>query len=277
MARPGRAKPERRRGGAWTLLLAVVAVGLYVAGVVFWDAAPGSRLSLGFGWAAAALLVAVSALSWRKRAMSFASRRGLGRSHLWLALHMHGGALFLLLMLLHSGFGWPDGWVTLGLWLLSVWTVAGGLIGRGLQRWLPRLMTSGLSTEVLYERIPELVDDLRERAGRVAASGSTEILDLFERHLQADMGAPRRRWIYFFDITGGIRERLRPLRYMHGKLPEEDQGRLDELEELYRAKLELDAHFTLQRALRGWLWLHVPTSLLLLVLLALHLWGVLRY
>ena len=55
------------------------------------------------------------------------------------------------------------------------------------------------------------------------------------------------------------------------------QNRLGELQQLYRAKLELDAHYTLQHVLRGWLVLHVPVSLVLLVLVGLHVFTVLYY
>ncbi len=181
------------------------------------------------------------------------------------------------MVVVHSDFGVPHGWVTSWLWGLSIWTVVGGLVGRGLQRWIPGLITAGLSNEVLYERIPELVADLAKRAAEISAASGPEIGDLYERSIASQLEAPKRRWRYFLDITGGTRERLRPVRYLRDKLSGEEAARLDALEDLYRAKLEIDAHYTLQQALRTWLWLHLPTSLLLWVFLALHLWGVLRY
>ena len=270
-------KARGRRGLGLSVAIAIALVGLYAAGAWKWGTASGSGLSLAFGWAAAALLLAVSALGLRKRALGLASRLGAGRSRLWLAVHLYGGSIFLLLVFLHSDFGWPHGWVTTWLWGLSLWTVATGLVGRGLQLWIPRLLTSGLSNEVLYERIPELVANLGARAKKLAEGGGPEISDLYERKIAAEFAAPVRSWRYFFDITGGARERLRPLRYLRRKLGDDEGRQLDELESLYRAKLEIDAHFTLQQTLRTWLWLHLPTSLLLWVFLGLHLWGVLRY
>jgi hypothetical protein len=60
-------------------------------------------------------------------------------------------------------------------------------------------------------------------------------------------------------------------------LPTEEREKLDELERLYRAKLEIDAHFTLQRPLRWWLYAHLPPAIVLLALLLLHLYTVLFY
>lgn len=281
-SRPARSSAQAARGGARGRLALSVGIAaalgaLYVAGDRLWGTGGGETLRLAFGWAAVAMLFAVSALGVRKRALALASRLGAGSSNFWLAVHLYGGSLFLFLVLLHSDFGWPRGWVTQWLWGLSFWTVATGLLGRALQRWIPPLLTSGLSNEVLFERIPELVADLDARAKRLAEAAGTEIRDLFEREIASELAAPARRWRYFVDITGGARERLRPLRYLRAKLSDEEASKLDELESLYRAKLEIDAHFTLQQALRTWLWLHLPTSLLLWVFLALHLWGVLRY
>lgn len=274
----GQKPPASKRTGLWlAVALSIALIAIYVAGRLVWNTGSGSELSLAFGWAAVVLLFAVSALGVRKRALSLASRLRAGRSSLWLSVHLYGGSIFLLLVFLHSDLGLPHGWATAWLWGLSLWTVAGGLVGRGLQLWIPRLITSGLSNEVLYERIPDLVADLAKRASDLSAASGPEIRDLYVRTIASELEAPRRNWHYFFDITGGIRERLRPVRYLRDKLSNEEAGRLDQLESLYRAKLEIDAHFTLQQALRSWLWLHLPTSLLLWVFLGLHLWGVVRY
>ena len=56
-----------------------------------------------------------------------------------------------------------------------------------------------------------------------------------------------------------------------------DVMKTDELEALVRTKLDLDTHYTLQQVLRGWLWLHVPTSALLLVLVAVHVVAMLYF
>ena len=50
-----------------------------------------------------------------------------------------------------------------------------------------------------------------------------------------------------------------------------------ERKRLFRAKLEIDAHYTLQQPLRWWLYTHLPVSFVVLALLALHLYTVLFY
>jgi hypothetical protein len=218
-------------------------------------------------------MLAVGALGARRRTMS----RGLGRAQDWAQFHVYGGALFLLLVLMHGGFRWPRATLTWWLFALSLWVTLTGLAGVGLRKWLPRVLASGLSTEVLYERIPELAGELRERAAKLAAGCSAPVRDFHRKRLAADLAAPRVRFIYFVDITGGIEGRLRELAFLRGLLDDDERRRLDELAGLYRAKLELDAHLTLQRPLRWWLYAHVPASLVLILLVAVHVVTVLMY
>ena len=131
--------------------------------------------------------------------------------------------------------------------------------------------------EAHYDRIPELVAEVGERARRLAAESAEPIQRLYTGGVEAALAAPRRRLIYLSDVTGGIQARLQPFHHLRGLLGREDRERLDRLEGLYRTKLELDGHYTLQHLLRVWLWAHLPASLLLLALFALHLFSVLYW
>ena len=252
-------------------------VALFALDLAFFDVHPASLLGLSYGIAATVFMVGAALYGIRRRTMRFASRRGLGRSRAWLAFHLYGGGLFLLLVLMHSGFRLPVGALNWGLWILSLWTVASGLGGLALQRWIPRVLASGLSIEVNYDRIGELTDEIRQRAQKLAESCDDSIRSLFKKKVSPALAAPERNLIFFLDPTGGIQARLKPFRYLEGRLPASEKEKLAELERLYRAKLEIDAHYTLQRALRGWLYAHAPISLLLLALVALHIFTVLYY
>lgn len=259
------------------IVLVVVCLGLFGANLALWDVHPGSWLGMSYGIAATVFMVGAALFGARRRTMSFASRRGLGKSRSWLYFHVYGGLLFLLLVLMHSGFQLPVGALNWWIWILSVWTVASGLVGLGLQKWIPRVLASGLSVEINYDRIPELASEIRERAQSLAATCDDSVRALFTKKIEPALTAPRRALIYFFDPTGGIQARLKPFRYLEGRLPPEERAKLEELESLYRAKLEIDAHYTLQRALRGWLYFHAPLSLVLVALVALHIFTVLYY
>ena len=275
-------KAKRRVSEAnlwWWGFFAVAAACVVLFGVnlALWDVHPSTPLGMSYGIAAAVFLVGAAIYGLRRRSMRFASRLGLGRSRAWLYFHLYGGGLFLLLVLMHSGLRLPVGALNWWLWLLSLWTAASGLGGLMLQRWIPRVLASGLSVEVNYDRIDELTADVRERAERLAADCDDSVRALYEKTVAPALRAPERGLIFFLDPTGGIQARLAPFRYLEGRLPAEEKEKLERLERLFRVKLEIDAHYTLQRALRGWLYFHAPASLLLLALVVVHVATVLYY
>lgn len=260
-----------------TLAAVVVCLAVFVLNALLGDIRSGNVWGLSYGAAATVLLLVAGVYGARRRVMRLAARRRLGRASVWLPVHTFTGTLFLLLVLMHSGFRLPEGWVTWGLWLLSFWTVLSGFFGLALQRWIPRRLTSGLSIEVHFDRIPELVDESRSRAEKLAAESSEAVRGFYERRLAEAFHEPRWRWLYFLDVTGGGRTRLRELDFLAPRLADAERERLARLRELFVAKSEIDAHYTLQRTLRAWLYLHVPTTIVLIALLAVHLFTVAYY
>lgn len=278
--RPGVRSVARQSARRWFwgfVVATSLCLATYGANSLFAEVSPGSVWGLAYGTAAALLMVAAALYGMRRRALSLASKYRLGSARNWLYLHLYGGALFLLLMLMHSAFRIPSGAVNWWLWLLSGWTVASGLFGLALQQWIPRTLGSGLGLEVVYERVGELVGELRDKAEALAATSAEPVQALYARRVAPELAAPKRRWIYFLDITGGKQGQLKEFDYLRRFLSSEEKEKLGELARLYKAKLDLDAHYTLQTALRGWLWAHVPTSMVVLILLILHLGAVFYY
>jgi hypothetical protein len=233
----------------------------------------GSPSGIAYGVAGTLLMLAATLLGVRRRTM----RWSFGRTQDWVQLHVYGGTMFLPLVLLHTGFHWPRETLTTWLLGLSIWVATSGVLGVVLRKWIPRLLSSGLSIEVLYERIPELSLELAERAREVAKAASPAVRDTYRRHVAPLLGVPRFRPIFFLDITGGIARRVRVFELLRSRLSADELARLDRLEGLVRSQLELDAHWTLQRPLRLWLLAHVPVSLVLIALVGAHIFSVLYY
>ena len=278
--KPGIVEKRRSEARLWHrafLIGLAVCVVAYLLNILLSDVESRNAWGLSYGIAATLFLVGVILLGWRRRAMGVASRLRLGRSRTWLYLHIYGGILFLVLAMMHSGLHLPTGSLTWTIWLLSVWTTASGLLGLLLQKWIPRALTSGLSIEVNYDRIPELIDQIRERAERIAASCGDSARRLYGRQIAPSLVGPHRSLMYVVDITGGIQSRLKELRFLRKLQSGDERKKLDELEQLYRTKLEIDAHYTLQWLLRWWLYFHVPTSLLLLACVVVHIFVVTYY
>jgi hypothetical protein len=261
---------------------------LFVAAVILCSAAfllnaavadlrPSNIWGLTYGTLAAVLMAGMALLSARRRMTKFALKAGFGNAQAWLQFHLYGGALCLLLTLMHTGFRQPHGVLTWWLWFLSIGVTVSGLFGVILQKWIPRLLTSGLAIEVVYERIPELINEISEKVNTLIETCAEPVKDFYQKKLVMALATPRPRLIYCIDITGGIQSRLKQFDYLRGFLPSEEKEKLSRLETFYKTKLEIDAHYTLQRIMRLWLYTHVPASLVLLVLLAIHLFAVLYY
>lgn len=267
------------RSAAARLFIAAVIVCsvVFLLNVAFADVRPSNIWGLTYGALAAILMIGTALLGVRRRMTKFALKAGLGSAQAWLQFHLYGGTLCLLLIFMHIGFRQPHGILTWWLWFLSIFVTSTGLLGVILQKWIPRLLTSGLAIEVVYERIPELIAEISEKVNTLAETCTEPVRDFYQKNLAMALVTPRPRLIYCIDITGGIQARLKQFDFLRGFLSTAEKEKLNSLEAFYKTKLEIDAHYTLQRLMRLWLYTHVPASLVLLILLGLHLFAVLYY
>jgi hypothetical protein len=258
----------------WFWVAVAASLAAFGANLVLGRVHPSSAWGLSFGIAATALLGANLLYAVRRRTLGL---RGLGKTWTYLQVHVYGGALFLLLVLMHTGFATPRGVHTWWLYALSIWVVATGLIGIAVQKWIPTVLNASFPIEVHYDRVPALIESIRVRSEKLVDGSGDRIRDFYRRNLENELAGPRPQLMYFFDVTGGIHSRVKSFRYLRGLLGAEQRALLDELKQLYTSKLEIDAHYTLQKALRGWLILHVPASVVLVALLGFHIFSVLYY
>jgi hypothetical protein len=264
------------RSPEWAAALIIVTVScfvMYALNVLLLEINPGNWWGLSYGGASSLLMLGAGLYAVRRRIM----KRDLGNSKAWAQFHVYGGGLAGLLVLMHTGFRLPHGLFNWLLWLLSVWVTASGVLGVALQSWIPRMLSSGLSIEAIYERIPELVAQLRERVEKIVESCSDPIKDFYRTTVSAALVAPQPRLIYYIDVTGGIQNRVKQFEFLRRVLSDDEKEMLDQIQDVFKTKLELDAHYSLQRSLRWWLYTHVPLSLVLLLMIALHVWAVWYY
>jgi len=277
MSRPGTfALKKWVRSPAWMVAF-IVGAGITLVALVAnaWLGSldPGNAWGITYGSAAAFFMLAAALYGVRRRLLAVR----VGASQKWLLFHVYGGALFMLLVFAHTEFRLPSGGLNLWLWWLSLIVTVSGFIGIFLQRWIPRTLNSALETEVVYERIPELVKEISGRAEELAENCPPAVREHYLNQVRPNIQRPQRRLGYFFDITGGVRGRARDVAVLSRVLSRDDREKLDELERLYRTKLEMDAQYSLQTALRTWLFAHVPVSIALVVVVALHVYVVIKY
>ena len=232
---------------------------------------PGRFWGLTFGTLAAVVFVLDGLYPLRRRLMGWP----FGTAQRWLQFHIYGGALALLFVLIHVGFSLPNG--QFGWWLfgLTLWSVVSGLVGVWLQKWIPTVLASQLSVEALYVRIPEMADRLQSEADAVARGASDLLERFYSGEIRPSLAGVAPSWSFLVGLAGDRERRLTPFRNVAQFVSEDDQDRLKGLEAIVTEKLELDAQYSLQRALRLWLPLHLFPAIGLLGLLAVHIFAVL--
>ena len=152
-----------------TLILLGSATALYIPYHLVSPNGPsgGSWIGLGFGIIGLALMLYAGLLGLRKKVPVWR----IGRAQAWMRGHLWLGLLSLPLILFHAGFAFGGTMTTL-LMLLLILVVASGVLGAVLQHLLPRIMTTQVPMETIYEEFPSVRRQLLEEAGHVVESVS---------------------------------------------------------------------------------------------------------
>ena len=137
----------------FTLILCVISTVLYILYVRASPNGPsgGSWPGLAFGVAGSFLILFAGALSVRKRIR----RREAGSAQSWLRAHIWMGLLSVPLILFHAGFRF-GGLLEQILMLVFGLIIVSGIIGLGLQNFLPRFMQTSLPSSTMVEQIPAI-------------------------------------------------------------------------------------------------------------------------
>ncbi len=260
----------------------------------------GSALGLTFGIAGYALMLYTGLLGARKKVPIWR----IGRAKTWMRGHIWLGLLSLPLILFHSGFAFRGPLTAILMWLFFI-VIASGIVGALIQHYIPRLITSRVPMETIYEEIPHVRAQLRQEADQLVATicGSLDIDAPSEPMLPGQQAAAvstlvdieqedraRFREIYLGKVrpfltdpeapgmelanpqrTTEVFESLRRL------LIAPVHSVLDDLESICEEEHQLNRQIRIYQWLHGWLLVHVPLSIALLVLGGVHAVMALRY
>jgi len=288
----------------------------------------GSAIGLFFGVVGFAFMIFAALLGARKRVPTWR----LGRAQAWMRGHLWLGLLALPMILFHGGFRFGGTLTRVLMWLLII-TVLSGVFGAALQHYIPRLMTTDVPLETIYDEIGRVRALLREEADRVveslcgnlglakssseesqraggftalrpiaatavplrtsaavsagasaAVATAPEIILLTEEEraplrrfyleeMRPFLEHPKKRGQRLADITtaGGALSGLRTL------LPAAAHAMLADLEDICDEARQLTRQERLHCWLHGWLLVHIPLSLALILLGAVHAFMAQRY
>ena len=263
---------------ALVALAAAAATAWYVQHAKAIGRLPGgaSLPGLVFGIAAAAIMV-FELLLWPRKLLR---RWRLGSAKSWLRAHIWLGLFTVPLVLLHSGFQW-GGTLSTGLALLFILVIASGIFGLVMQQWLPRLMLSDLPAETIASQIQHVSQTLHaQAAARVGAlcgeeSSRVETYEPLGQAFTNEIGPflSDARGIAVADAAGasayftGLRNALDPAA----------SDVVDLLEDYCDQRRQFQRQLRLHRWLHGWLLVHLPLSIILIVLMFVHAYLALKF
>ena len=199
----------------------------------------------------------------------------LGPVRDWLLVHFVLGALSLPLYFQHTGTLWPQGRYEQFIALFFYTASLSAIVGIIFQRVYPRRLID-LGSQVIYESIPTELANLREEAEALVVNAVRETSsDTVGRYYAESF-----QW--YFQKPRFVLSHLlgtgRSLGWIHMRVKVLDRF-LNQTEREFMHKLEaiairkngLDAHYAMQGALKLWLFVHVPSAILLVLLACWHL------
>jgi hypothetical protein len=286
---------------AWliaSLIIFGVATAIYVVYAAASPAGPsgGSAIGLMFGIAGSVCMIFAGLLAARKKVPVWR----LGRAQTWMRGHLWLGLLSLPLILFHGGFrlGGP---LTTVLMVLLIVVVVSGIFGAALQHYMPPVMTTRIPMETIFEQIDRVraqllaeADEMVEAAcgpfnfqdaspatgarssvatATMATTDTLPLCTFYSRDLRPFLQQARAQNSALTNRVKatGIFEGLRTL------LPVALHDIVKNLEDICEEERQLRRQIRYHHWLHGWLMLHVPLSLALLLLSCAHAIMALRY
>jgi hypothetical protein len=231
----------------------------------------------------------------------------IGRAKIWMRGHLWLGALSLPMIWFHSGFV-ARGPLTSVLMILLYIVYLSGITGACIQHFVPRRLTAAVPLETIYEQIPHVRDQLHAEAtalvdslcadpesvsvantaletGRapVATAEDEELVELNEKE-RAHL-----RQVYNDGILPFMRDPGKPspladpgkakpfFEALRRQSPESIHDALNDLESICEEQRQLTRQGRIYVWLHGWLLVHVPLAVTLLVLGGIHALVAIRY
>lgn len=233
----------------------------------------GSAWGIAYGVTASALVLLLVAFGWRKRAY----RSKVGTLEGWLQAHVYLGVLVLVVVLLHTGFRFEDRVAVAAFVVMGV-VVLSGLVGTAFYTVYPRLLTevqSDLSPADTSERLNRLTASMARLASGRSRAFEGVYRDVVARSTPRGLAGWR---LTLGRMPGGGRRGVEAMgnRWtgLLARVPPEEQEPLRQLLMLARQQQELHLRLAYQERYKNlldvWLWVHVPLSVVLLILIAAH-------
>lgn len=286
---------------AFAIILAFAAIA-YVPYTLLYPEGPGGNTipGLSYGILGYGMMLFAGLLGARKKVPLWR----IGRAQVWMRGHLWLGALSLPMILFHSAFR-ARGPLTLLMMILLYAVVLSGLTGAVLQHYLPRRILADVPLETIYEDLPTAREHLRQEAAAIVDKLCAEPLRATAAHSDTGRAVAVEDEEPAIELTEEQRNNLRDV-YLTGiapylrrsasdaelanpgksrlffealrrQCPEPAHEYINDIESICEEARQLNHQRRMYLALHGWLLVHVPLSITLLALGAIHAAVAVRY
>ena len=286
------------------LVVATTAFVPYILSVPPRGASGGSVVGIVYGSIAAAMLLLALLLGARKKLRTWR----IGRAYTWMQMHVWFGLLCYPIAYFHiGGLHWGGvGSLTWAVMLLLTIVWLSGLVGLVMQQFLPKLIFHRVAREVTYEQHGHVLKLMRAEALATIEGANDEpdgerinvdevpagsMMATIASATRPTLSAAKRFEAFYVRNVAPFLEDRPPasisirsrntgeilFRDLRRELPATMQNAVTDIETLVEERRQMLAQATMHRALHGWLFVHVPLSYGLAVLVALHAVFALRY
>jgi hypothetical protein len=222
------------------------------------------------GWTLFTCIMVMMLLGWRKKVIILP----FARVRFWLLVHYYVGFLAVAVFVVHTKYQFPGSLLHWMLWSLFVLVSLSGVAGAVMSKVLPpRFEAQG--ERVLFDRIPLFRAQLAAQAEAIAREsiqdGNTRsIARLYADALGDFFAGPRNIMSHLTASKVPQARLLGQLTAVERYLDDAGKSRLQRMRELVEAKSNLDFHYANGGLMRLWLFVHVPATYALLVVITVH-------
>lgn len=257
------------RGVLLNLVFAAAAYALFLLGNLGYDVSLRDVQYFN-GWLLLGCMAVMMLLTLRKRVVILP----FGRVRFWLLLHIYLGFVTVGIFLAHTHYQLPNTPLEWLLWGLFVLVAISGLMGTWMSKTIPTRLES-YGERMIFERIPvfraQLAAEAEALALKSVEDGNTRsIAKLYNDLLGRFFARPR-------NVLAHLRASRLPLTRLQGELDsieryldDDGKARLARMRELVEAKNSLDFHYANAGLLKLWLFLHIPPTYALAVVIVIH-------
>lgn len=237
----------------------------------------------------AGLLILFEFLLWPRKTLFRVWR--IGRTQVWMRAHIWLGLLTVPLIALHS---WRElgGALTTTLFVLFAIVIASGIWGLVVQQFLPRAMLAQVPAETIYTQIGGVVEGFRQEArhlvnsvrgelsaesgagGTATVAANFAVLEnAFAKVIEPYLSAGSRGGSVLANATRAANF----FRGLRDQLPIGVHPTIDRLETFCEQRRQFALQARLHFWLHNWLWVHLPLSAALVVLMIVHVVVALKF